>query len=295
MISVDWIGHFWEIQMKTCTSRRDFFRAGGFAVLAGSLLKGSLPAQVQGSGGQKRSFGLGLASYTTRSFSLEQTIEMTRRVGLTHLSLKDFHLPLKATDAEIQQATAKVRDAGLTLYGVGVIYMKNADEVNRAFEYAKAAGAKTIIGVPNHDLLELVNQKAIEYDIEVAIHNHGPGDKVYPTPESAYEKIEGLDRRLGLCIDIGHTQRSGIDPAKDIERFADRVLDIHLKDVSASSGQGTTVEMGRGVIDIPAVLAAMGRIGYNRVASFEYEKDGKDPLPGLAESVGFTRGALACL
>lgn len=281
--------------MQTRTSRRDFVRTSGFAVLAGSVLHGVSIAGAQNSGARKRPYSLGLASYTTRSFSLDQTIEMVKRAGLTHLSLKDFHLPLKATAAEIQQATAKVRDAGITLYGVGVIYMKSADEVSRAFEYARAAGARTIIGVPNHDLLEMVNQKAIEYDIEVAIHNHGPGDKVYPTPESAYEKIKGLDRRLGLCIDIGHTQRSGIDPAGDIERFADRLLDVHLKDVSASGGEGTTVEMGRGVIDIPAVLAALVKIGYNRVASFEYEKDGKDPLPGLAESVGYTRGVQACL
>lgn len=281
--------------MQTRTSRRDFVRTSGFAVLAAGVLRGVSIAGAQNSGARKRPYSLGLASYTTRSFSLDQTIEMVKRAGLTHLSLKDFHLPLKATAAEIQQATAKVRDAGLTLYGVGVIYMKSADEVSRAFEYARAAGARTIIGVPNHDLLGMVNQKAIEYDIEVAIHNHGPGDKVYPTPESAYEKIKGLDRRLGLCIDIGHTQRSGIDPAGDIERFADRLLDVHLKDVSASGGEGTTVEMGRGVIDIPAVLAALVKIGYNRVASFEYEKDGKDPLPGLAESVGYTRGVQACL
>lgn len=281
--------------MQTRTSRRDFVRTSGFAVLAAGMLRGVSIAGAQNSGARKRPYSLGLASYTTRSFSLDQTIEMVKRAGLTHLSLKDFHLPLKATAAEIQQATAKVRDAGLTLYGVGVIYMKSADEVSRAFEYARAAGARTIIGVPNHDLLGMVNQKAIEYDIEVAIHNHGPGDKVYPTPESAYEKIKGLDRRLGLCIDIGHTQRSGIDPAGDIERFADRLLDVHLKDVSASGGEGKTVEMGRGVIDIPAVLAALVKIGYNRVASFEYEKDGKDPLPGLAESVGYTRGVQACL
>lgn len=281
--------------MQTRTSRRDFVRTSGFAVLAAGVLRGVSIAGAQNSGARKRPYSLGLASYTTRSFSLDQTIEMVKRAGLTHLSLKDFHLPLKATAAEIQQATAKVRDAGLTLYGVGVIYMKSADEVSRAFEYARAAGARTIIGVPNHDLLGMVNQKAIEYDIEVAIHNHGPGDKVYPTPESAYEKIKGLDRRLGLCIDIGHTQRSGIDPAGDIERFADRLLDVHLKDVSASGGEGKTVELGRGVIDIPAVLAALVKIGYNRVASFEYEKDGKDPLPGLAESVGYTRGVQACL
>lgn len=280
--------------MNIQSSRRSFLASGSLAA-AGTFLLSNTGFGVETEDRGKPIFKLGLASYTTRQFSLDQTIEMTRRLSLTHLSLKEMHLPLKATNDEIAAAVEKVRAAGITLYAGGVIYMKAAEEVSRAFEYARAAGIKTIVGVPNHDLLELVNQKAIEYDIEVAIHNHGPTDKVYPTPQSAYEKIKGLDKRLGLCIDAGHTQRSGINPADDIVRFADRLLDVHLKDVTASTAEGSTVEMGRGVIDIPAMLAALVKIGYNRVASFEYEKDAKDPLPGLAECVGYTRGALAAM
>jgi sugar phosphate isomerase/epimerase len=282
--------------MKNQPSRRDFLKSGGFTAAAGTfLLTASAAHADQTAGGPKALFNLGLASYTTRKFTLEQTLDMAKRAGLTYLSLKDMHLPLTASAEDIQAATAKIRDAKITLYGGGVIYMKTAEEVNRAFDYARAAGMKTIIGVPNHELLELVNQKAIEYDIEVAIHNHGPGDKLYPTPESVYEKVKGLDRRMGLCMDIGHTERSGLKPDVDIQRFADRLLDVHLKDVSSSTKEGTTVEMGRGVIDIPAVLRALLKFGYNRIASFEYEKDDNDPLPGLAESVGYTRGVLAAL
>ena len=170
--------------------------------------------------------------------------------------------------------------------------MKNADEVNHAFEYAKAAGMKVIIGVPNHDLLPMVEQKVKEYNITLAIHNHGPGDKVYPTPQSAYEKLKGMDKRMGLCIDVGHTQRSGIDLSDAARECADRLHDIHLKDVSESTGKGTTVEIGRGVINIPKLLRTLIDIDYSGTASFEYEKDAKDPLPGLAESVGYTHGVL---
>lgn len=281
--------------MKTQPSRRDFLKSSGFAAAAGTFVTVSATHADQTAGGPKALFNLGLASYTTRKFTLEQTLEMAKRAGLNYMSLKDMHLPLTASAEDIQAATAKIRDAKITLYGGGVIYMKTAEDVSRAFDYAKTAGMKTIIGVPNHELLELVNQKAVEYDIEVAIHNHGPGDKLYPTPESVYEKVKGLDRRLGLCMDIGHTERCGLKPDVDIQRFADRLLDVHLKDVSASTAEGTTVEMGRGVIDIPAVIRALLKFGYNRIASFEYEKDDKDPLPGLAESIGYTRGVMAAL
>ena len=244
---------------------------------------------------QKAPFALGLASYTLRKFDLDQTLAMTKRVGLTHICLKSFHLPLDATAEQIAAAVAKVKQAGLDLYGGGVITMKTDKDVNQAFEYAKAAGMRTIVGAPIPDVLPLVNEKVKQFDIEVAIHNHGPGDKVYPTPESIYQKVERCDPRIGLCIDIGHTLRIGADPVVDAERFADRLLDLHIKDVSAAAPEGQTVEIGRGVIDIPALLRTLIKVKYSRVASFEHEKDENDPLAGLAESVGYIRGALAAI
>jgi sugar phosphate isomerase/epimerase len=220
-------------------------------------------------------------------------LAMTRRVGLKYIALKSVHLPLESTQAEIEAVAAKVKEAGLELYGGGVIYMKNEAEVNQAFDYAKAAGMRVIIGAPQPELLALVNKKVQQYDIKLAIHNHGPGDKTYPTPASAYEKIKDLDKRIGLCDDIGHTQRSGINPSESAERFADRLLDIHIKDVSQATAKGQGVEVGRGVIDIPRYLRTLIKVGYKGVVAFEYEKDADDPLAGLAESVGYVKGVLA--
>jgi len=118
---------------------------------------------------------------------------------------------------------------------------------------------------------------------------------VYPTPARAYEKISELDPRMGLCIDIGHAQRAGVDPSVPAEKFADRLLDVHIKDVTQSSKEGHTVEIGRGVIDIPKFLRTLLKINYSGVVSFEHEKDADDPLAGLAESVGYVRGALAAV
>jgi len=288
--------------MQTCDtpSRRGFFKLAG---VAGSTLAfGSVfgrPGIAADEGPQaskkKARFPLGLASYTLRKFDLDQTLAMTKRVGLTHICLKSFHLPLDATAEQIAAAAAKVKEAGLDLYGCGVVSMKTGQDVNQAFDYAKAAGMRTIVAAPIPDVLPLVNEKVKQFDIEVAIHNHGPGDKIYPTPESIYEKVEKLDNRIGLCIDIGHTARIGADPIADAERFADRLLDVHVKDVSAAAPEGKTVEIGRGVIDIPAFLRTLIKINYARVASFEHEKDENDPLAGLAESVGYIRGVLAAI
>jgi sugar phosphate isomerase/epimerase len=238
---------------------------------------------------------LGLASYTLREFDLDKTLAMTRRLGLKYIALKSMHLPLESGPAQIAEAAEKVKNAGLELYGGGVIYMKDQAEVNLAFDYAKAAGMKVIIGAPVPELLALVNRKVQQYDIKVAIHNHGPGDKSYPTPASVYERIKDLDKRIGICNDIGHTMRAGEDPSVSAEKFADRLLDVHIKDESAATAKGQAVEVGRGVIDIPKFLRTLSKINYTGVVAFEYEKDADDPLPGLAESVGYVRGVIAAM
>ncbi len=276
------------------TTRRNFLKAVSLGITAGAITGGIAgcdgPPQTRQEG-EKR-LQLGMASYSLRQFSLDEAIAMTNRLGLEYISLKSMHLPYESSEAELNTAVAKIRSAGLNLYGGGVIYMGSEQEVNDAFAYASTAGFQVIIGVPAHDLLDLVNQKVQEYDIKVAIHNHGPGDEQYPSPESVYERVRNLDERIGLCIDIGHTKRLGIDPAEQALKYADRLHDVHVKDVSAASAEGETVEIGRGVIDIPGFLYTLLRINYHGVVALEYEKDPDDPLPGAAESVGFLRGVL---
>lgn len=284
--------------MKSTHSRRGFLHVASAAAavsLAGIPGLGTGIAHAAGATGTKPKFRLGMASYTLRKFDLDQTLKMTKRVGLDYIAFKSFHLALDSRPERIKDVVAKVEDAGLTLYGGGVIYMNSEAEVRQAFDYAKIAGMKVIIGVPKPDLLPLVNNLVKEYDIVVAIHNHGPGDKVYPLPETAYDKVKDLDRRIGLCNDIGHTTRSGVDPSESTRKFADRLLDVHIKDVTAATARGSTCEVGRGVIDIPEFIRTLIDIDYAGIVSFEYEKDENDPMPGLAESVGYVRGVIAAI
>jgi sugar phosphate isomerase/epimerase len=238
-------------------------------------------------------FDLGIASYTFRSFPVEQAIAMTVRVGIRRLTLKDMHLPMAATASDMAAVRAKMAAAGVELSSCGVVYMTSEEEVHKAFAYARLAGITMMVGVPNAPLLGLAEQKVKETGIAMAIHNHGPGDERYPSPESAYRLIAKMDPRVGLCLDVGHTRRLGLDPAVEAERFFDRMLDVHIKDVSSADEKGTTVEIGRGVIDTPKLLSVLVKLGYSRTVHFEHEKDAKDPLPGVAESIGYVRGVLA--
>lgn len=282
--------------MANRSSRRRFLQvAGASAAAYAAASPRSKLAAAEPAPAVAVPFSLGMASYTLRAFPVEQAIDMTKRLGLTRICFKDFHLKMDATPAQIAETVAKVQAAGLDLYAGGVIYMKTEAQVDQAFQYAKAARMKLIIGVPTYELLPYTNKKVQEYDIPVAIHNHGPDNPLFPTPQSAYERIASFDRRVGLCMDAGHTQRSGIDPSESAEKYADRLLDVHIKDVSAATAQGKTVEIGRGVIDIPKLLRTLKRINFAGTLALEYEKDEKDPLPGAAESIGYLRGVLASM
>lgn len=235
---------------------------------------------------------IGLASYTLRKYSVSQLIDICKRLNIKDIALKNFHLPLDATDSDIQATISRFKEAGLNIYGGGVIYMKNEAEVKNAFRYAKAAGMKMIIGVPNHDLLSLVEKYVKENDIKLAIHNHGPGDEVYPTPATVYDKIVNLDKRIGLCIDIGHVVRLGMNPIEAIKKYGHRMYDMHLKDVDGTVAKSESIQIGRGVIDIPKLMKALKDVNYQGVMSIEYEKDAENAEGGLAESVGYVRGIL---
>jgi sugar phosphate isomerase/epimerase len=276
-------------------SRRKFLKLAGTGVLAaGTSVIYSFPEMPVTADKKVNSFTLGMAGYTFREFSVEMTIAIMQRIGITNLSLKDFHMPMNSTIEQINEVLGKFKSAGINIYTVGVVYMKTQDSVDQAFEYAKMAGVKMIVGAPDYALLPYVEKKIKSYDIKMAIHNHGPDNPLYPNATDIWNHIKNLDSKFGICIDIGHTTRDGQDPSVDILKYKERIFDIHIKDVDKASKEGKTVEIGRGIIDIPRVIDTLRKIKYSGSCSLEFEKDMKDPLAGIAESIGYFKGVMAC-
>lgn len=274
------------------TTRRTFLKNAG----GGLALATASPGVTLASAAEKPQaaaddlFKLALAGYTFLNFKLDQTLEMMQKVDVHYLCIKDFHLPLKSTADEIAAFHEKLKQAGVTGYGVGPIYMKTQQAIDEAFDYAKRVGVKLIVGVPNTELLPYVEKKVKEYDMRYAIHNHGPDIELYPSAKSVYDAVKDLDPRMGLCFDMGHDTRYGDDAVADLEKYGKRIFDMHLKNVTAPTKAGKTCELDRGVIDIPAYVQMLRKVKYDGHCSLEYEKDMKDPLAGIAESVGYFRG-----
>jgi len=274
------------------TTRRNFLQTGILGLAAATLtnIPSVFAAPAKGKVAGKDLFKLAIAGYSFLNFNLDESLKMMKRVDVHYLCIKDFHLPFKSTAEEIAAFHTKLKDNNVTGYAVGPIYTKNKEEIDNAFDYAKRVGVDLLIGIPAHADLEYVAQKTKEYNIRYAIHNHGPKDKLYPNAESIYNLIKNLDHRVGICFDMGHNKRDGRDSVADLQKFSKRIFDMHLKNVTVAANEGTTCELGRGVIDIPAFVKMLRKVNYQGCCSLEYEKDMKDPLAGIAESVGYFRG-----
>jgi sugar phosphate isomerase/epimerase len=282
--------------MTTSLSRRMFLGAAAagaaWASMGHARTVRAMPLTASGAPRLK----LGVASYSLRNFPLDQALEMAKRLGVKFMTFKDVHLPMTDPPETTRALRGKIEAAGITIMGGGTITIPNDQvQIQRIFDYAKAAGFPLIFVSPEPAALDAVEQMARQYDIRVAIHNHGPEDTHWPRPEDAYAAIKSRDPRLGLCIDIGHTLRTGTDPIQACRECRDRLYDMHVKDLAVKTDKDSQVEVGRGLIDFTALFRALIAIGYQGQVGLEYEINETDPLPGMIESIAYMRGVLAAV
>jgi sugar phosphate isomerase/epimerase len=239
---------------------------------------------------------VGVATYTLgkQCKTAEEAIKAIGRVGLTYCSIKDFHLPFKSTPEERKATAAKFKAAGITPLSVGNVTLKNDEaQVRQMFEYARDVGVPVMVCAPEKAALPICEKMVKEFGIKMAIHNHGPEDKHFPSPYDVMDAVKDMDERIGCCIDVGHAARAGANPAEAIAKIGPRVYDIHLKDLQRIDRRSIPIECGRGVLDIRGILQALIDQKFSRLVGLEYEKDMTAPVPGIAESLGYVRGVLS--
>ncbi len=280
--------------MMTDRTRRHFFATAASA--AGWTTVGPSLTNAFAAEASSTALTLGVASYSFREFPLDRALEMAKALGVRHMTFKDVHVPRTDPPEATRALRAKIEAAGITIMGGGTITIPNDPaQIEREFVYAKNAGFPLIYADPEPAALDTIERLAKSYDIKVAIHNHGPEDKRWPRPQDAYAAIKSRDRRLGLCIDIGHTTRTGTDAVAACRECGDRLYDMHVKDLASKDAKESQVEVGRGIIDFPGLFRTLIAIRYQGQVGLEYEINAKNPLPGMIESMAYMRGVLAAV
>lgn len=242
-------------------------------------------------------FTLGVASYSLRKFTRTQAIEIIRKLGVRYVCIKEFHLRYADSPEARAAGRREFEEAGLRIVGGGTITLQKDDDadIRFYFDYARDCGMPLMVIAPTRQTLPRIERFVKEYDIKVAVHNHGPEDRHFPTPESALEVIRGMDPRVGLCVDVGHTARAGTDPVESILRAGPRVLDVHIKDLRDTKKRGSDCPVGEGVLPIVGIFRALRKIGFRGSVNLEYEIEPDDPFLGMAKSFAYMRGVLAGL
>jgi sugar phosphate isomerase/epimerase len=274
-------------------SRRNILWTTTLATAAASLPRAYASSQFGGF-----PVKLGLASYTFRNFSRAQLIGFMQALQVDALNAKDVkdHLPMDPAREAL--ALADYAAANIHLHAVGTVSFPNDEDadIRAKFEYAKRAGVRVIVaGDPTPENLPRIENFVKEYDIRLAIHNHGPEDKLWPSPLTVLEAVRHMDPRIGCCIDLGHAARTGIDVVEAIHTVGPRLFNIHMKDLTSFASKESQVAVGEGIMPIRRIFEALVAIRYAGFVDLEYEIHPDDPLPGVIASFAYMRGVLAGL
>ncbi|GGG69434.1 sugar phosphate isomerase/epimerase family protein [Edaphobacter dinghuensis] len=281
--------------MSLSMSRRNLLRAGTMLSASAFLSNpGFAFAEENKPDTSSSPIRLGIASYTFRNFDQAHLIDFMKQLKTPYLNLKDTHLPMTPLD-QVAAKAAEYRAAGMTLTALGTIYFPkdDDDDIRAKFEYCKAAGVSLIVGAPTHETLPRVEKFVKEYNIRVGIHNHGPEDKQWPSPLTVLDAVKNMDPRLGCCIDVGHTMRTGTDVVEAIRKVGSRLFDIHMKDLAKSNVKESQVAVGDGLMPVPQIFKALIEMRYPGQVDLEYEIFPSDPMPGVIKSFAYMRGVLA--
>ncbi len=237
----------------------------------------------------------GIASYSFREFSRRLCIQYTKQLGISLLTIKEFHALYRSTPEELDRARREFAAAGLTLTGGGTVYMLKEDpeDVKFYFEYARRLGLPMMNVGPTAKTLPIIEKFAREYDIKIAVHNHGPEDRHFPAPSDALKLIRDMDPRMGVCVDVGHTTRTGKDLLEEIEMAGPRLLDVHMKDLRDLKQAASQCDVGDGQMPVPQIFRLLMKMNYSGVVHLEYEINADNPLPGMHRSFAYMRGVLA--
>jgi sugar phosphate isomerase/epimerase len=281
--------------LKQILSRRNFIQSGTL-MAAACASSAALPSLAVPAAAIPSPIHLGLASYTFRNFTRAQLLGCMKQLNLTDLNCKDVkdHLPMNpALEA---QALADYAAAGIKLHAAGTISFSkdDDDDIRSKFEYCKRAGINVIVaGDPAPTTLPRIEKFVKEYDIRFAIHNHGPEDKLWPSPLTVLAAVKNMDPRMGSCIDVGHASRAGADVVAAIHEVGPRLFDMHIKDLADYRSIDSQVDVGDGIIPISGIFEALIAIRYKGFVDLEYEIHADDPMPGVIKSYGYMRGVLA--
>ena len=273
-------------------SRRGFLSLGAAALATGCARKVAVRVTPQPAlAPPPFKVDLGLQSYSLRAFKFDDVVAKMQQVGLHFVEFFPAHFPQNMTREELESRKAKLAAAQIQVNAYGVCsFGNNEPATRRMFEFAKKAGFDVFSASPAPDAFDMLDKLVEQYEVKIAIHNHGPGDKRWGKIAQLLDGTKDHHANIGVCLDTGHLIRSGEDPIEAVRKLGPRLLSFHFKDVNA---QKHDVVVGTGTTDLVALFTALKETKFAGPFSLEYEIQANNPMPGIAQSIKALREAIA--
>lgn len=269
--------------MSMSFNRREFLQASAAGLATAAL------ARTVGAADKDPYLGfkMGIQSYSLREFKVEAALEHTKALGLKCWESFSSHLPITSVPKQIEAHKELLAKYGVTLISYGVLgFDENENAAREKFEFAKAMGIKSLSADPKPDkaTFDLLDKLVAEYDVAIAIHNHGPGHR-YNKISDVEKVVKDRHAKIGACVDTGHYLRSDEDPVEAVQRLGKRVFGCHVKDVKTTEIDGRKQKQfkiaGEGDLNIVGLLKALKALDYQYCLALEYEENAKNPLPDI--------------
>jgi inosose dehydratase len=274
-------------------SRRNFLTVSAGAA-ACAIVGRARPSRARAAVDEKPGgFLLGIQSYSLRGYDVDEALRHVHDFGLHSIEFTSGHFSPDSSLEQIEAMTKHCSELDIKILGHGVSDFGKDHEANRKlFEFAKKAKIKNLSANPSEDAFDSLDQLVAEYDIRIAIHNHGPGAR-YDKIADVLNAVKGRHKHIGACADLGHYIRSAEDPVKAIALLEGRLFGIHLKDFAEPRGDAPGVILGKGQLDVEGVFKALKKVKFpaDGCLSLEYEEHEKDPLADIRECLAIATEA----
>ena len=233
---------------------------------------------------------IGVQSYCYREFhDLHDLAKAVKDTGLRKLELCASHIDFSKREQHLPVIKSLTGD-GLKITSTGVNHVPADEEKARPlFDFLRAADIKQMsVFFPIDefpDCLHTAEKLAEEYDVRLAIHNHG-GSCWLGNIETLRYVIRHGSPRIGLMLDTAWAMHTGTPVRRYIEEFHDRLFGVHFKDFSFNrAGQWKDESLGEGNLDLIDLKKALDEVGFDGEPFLEFEGDASNPVPALKKCV----------
>ena len=266
-----------------------------YSILFFACNNNNQPQTTGASSANPKDWKFGVALWTFHDVDFPQALDRVDSAGLKYIEPNTFtkagaelkdSIIMSLSPAGIEKLKAMIAQKGLTCESIYIAGDTSIKSWVRQFDIAKQFGVQFVTTEPPLNMWNSIDSLAGAYGVKLAIHEHWRGMSHYWNPDTVLLALKGHPN-FGVCADLGHWPKSGIDPLEAVKKLSGHILVVHLKDIAAANDPTLKdVPVGTGIVNFPAILAELKKQNFNGYIYIERDAEDKPSnLPSVIKTV----------